>query len=88
MGLGQAEQHLTLSVHMYSCLYSTVQQAGDSLASVGLHKLGEEQKHRYRYNIDICSVWNFRPCPANVGLRSLAATLRRVTYVLFQNLCY
>ena len=34
MGFGQAEQHCTHSVHMSSCLYSTVQLQGASLASV------------------------------------------------------
>ena len=34
MGLGQAEQLRTLSVDMYSCLYSTVQLPGASLALV------------------------------------------------------
>jgi hypothetical protein len=32
-GLDQAEQLCRLSVHMYSCLYSTVQLTGASLAS-------------------------------------------------------
>ena len=32
MGLGQAEQSLTFSVHIYSCLYCTVQLPGASLA--------------------------------------------------------
>ena len=34
MGLDHAEQLRTLDVHMYSCLYSTVQLTGASLASV------------------------------------------------------
>ena len=34
MGLDQAEQICTLSVHMFRCLCSTVQQHGSSLASV------------------------------------------------------
>ena len=34
MGLGQAEQLCTLSVNICSCLYSTVQLSGASLASV------------------------------------------------------
>ena len=34
MGYCQAQQHCTLSVHMPSCLYSTVQLIGASLASV------------------------------------------------------
>ena len=34
MGLGQAEQHFTLSLHMYNCLYSTVYLPGASLASI------------------------------------------------------
>ena len=34
MDLGQAEQLCSLSVHMYSCLDSTVQLPGTSLASV------------------------------------------------------
>ena len=31
MGFGQAEQHSTLILHMFSCLYSTVQPTGASL---------------------------------------------------------
>ena len=34
MDLSQAEQHRTLSVHIYSCLYSIVQLPGASLAAV------------------------------------------------------
>ena len=33
-GLGEVDQHCTLSVHMASCLYITVQLPGTSLASV------------------------------------------------------
>ena len=32
--MGQGEQHRTLSVHIYSCLYSILQLPGASLASV------------------------------------------------------
>jgi hypothetical protein len=34
MGLGQAEQHSTLSVHICNCLYSTVKLPGFSLDSL------------------------------------------------------
>ena len=34
MGLGQTKQHRTLSLHMSSCVYSTVQLSGTRLASV------------------------------------------------------
>ena len=37
MGLGQAEQHCTFCVHVFSCVYSTVQLPGASLASVEVY---------------------------------------------------
>jgi hypothetical protein len=53
--LDQTEKICTLSVHMFTCLCSTVQQSGASLASVSSinHNLKTDrqtEETRYRYN--------------------------------------
>ena len=61
MGLGQAEQNCILCVHMFSCLYCTVQLPDASLASV------LSTNHRRALSYLLCSDWSNRLLTVHAG---------------------